>query len=115
MGRANPEEEGCKETQEGEKRTRRTSARLSENKKERPASEDEAKMLNHRKTEESGAKSEEAERARETDFPAKSESTKKDAVTTRNVPGGTWLLQILVSPRLLQQRSSRQTKISAGE
>ncbi|KAJ1190948.1 hypothetical protein NDU88_000266 [Pleurodeles waltl] len=43
--------------------------------------------------EESDMKAEKAERAREMDFPAKAESTEKNAIITRHVPGGTWLLQ----------------------
>ncbi|KAJ1096108.1 hypothetical protein NDU88_001254 [Pleurodeles waltl] len=100
MGHVKPEEEDCDDAQEEEKRTRKTPTRREDGKKARPASDNEvarreAKTPDNGRMEGSGAESEESERAWETDFPSEAESTKKDAVTTRHIPGGTWLLQLL--------------------
>ncbi|KAJ1210552.1 hypothetical protein NDU88_005915 [Pleurodeles waltl] len=45
------------------------------------------------RTEESGERSSEVERAWETEFAAKHGQTPKDAEIARHVPGGTWLIQ----------------------
>ncbi|KAJ1202825.1 hypothetical protein NDU88_006620 [Pleurodeles waltl] len=99
VGRANPEEEDCDAAQGEVKRTKKTPDKVENGKEVRAPSDDsedawkEARNPNNRRREESDEESEEAERAQKTDFPAEAESTKKDAVITSHVPGGTWLLQ----------------------
>ncbi|KAJ1207435.1 hypothetical protein NDU88_002826 [Pleurodeles waltl] len=48
------------------------------------------------KKEESGERSSEAERVWETEFQAEDGQTPKDAKIARHIPGGTWLMQLIL-------------------
>ncbi|KAJ1107703.1 hypothetical protein NDU88_005092 [Pleurodeles waltl] len=95
---ANPEEEGCCGTMEGERGDTRKSGQ--EGRQDRKNNKDGVevrellKAAGSERTKESGEESGEAKRARETEFPAEDEQTPKDAEITHHVPRGTWLMQL---------------------
>ncbi|KAJ1117568.1 hypothetical protein NDU88_005766 [Pleurodeles waltl] len=84
---ANSEEEGCCGAPGRQKRTAKEAARdLGEP----------LYAAGNEGTVENGEESGEAEGARKTEFPADSEKTPKDAGITHHVPGGTWLMQVVL-------------------